>query len=68
MFNDFNIDNFINNFSKNCTKVQKKVFQKNQVVNYNFYYFIKNKFFEIFLKYFCNIIVINDKILQQSMD
>jgi len=39
-----------------------------QVVNYNFYYFIKNKFFEIFLKYFCNIIVINDKILQQSMD
>ena len=30
MFNDFNIDNFINNFSKNCTKVQKKVFQKNQ--------------------------------------
>ena len=32
MFNDFNIDNFINNFSKNCTKVQKKVFQKNQVI------------------------------------
>ena len=32
MFNDFNIDNFINDFSKNCTKVQKKVFQKNQVI------------------------------------
>lgn len=28
MFNDFNIDNFINNFSKNCTKVQKKSLSK----------------------------------------
>ena len=28
MFNDFNIDNFINDFSKNCTKVQKKSFKK----------------------------------------
>ena len=43
MFNDFNIDNFINNFSKNCTKVQKKVFQKkyshlkkNRVIYSNF--------------------------------
>ncbi len=32
MFNDFNIDNFINDFSKKLHKSTKKVFQKNQVI------------------------------------
>ena len=32
MFNNFNIQNFIYNFSCNCKKVQKKTFSKNQVI------------------------------------
>lgn len=32
MANDFKLDNFIDNFSNNCKKVQRKTFSKGQVI------------------------------------